>query len=155
MNRSFLLVCSVVLAQSYTSFAQHTDYRNFAIATFYPNTNEIQLSEGRARRYWQKNHNRLGNKVRYLAVETTSILPPEITEPLWPYLLNAETGQMFLSTLPNNQGFGEMNCVMIFDTKTRHFVGRRGYLAVENPPRGTFARYDQVIACFIGSGRYP
>jgi hypothetical protein len=154
MNRSFLLVCSIVLLQCATSFAQRFDYRNFALATFYPNANEIQLAEARARCYWEKNHDRVGNNVRYLAVETTSILPPEMTEPLWPYLLNAETGQSLLSTLPNNQGFGEMDCVMIFDTKTGHFVSRRGYFTAENPPRGSFARYDQVIAYYIGSGRY-
>jgi hypothetical protein len=105
MNRAIFLVCSVLLTQFSTSFAESPDYRNYSIETFYPNTNEIRVAEGRAQRYWEKNHDRLRNKARYLAVETTSVLPAEIIEPLWPYLLNAETGALFLATLPSDQGF--------------------------------------------------
>jgi hypothetical protein len=154
MKGLFSIVASVMLALSSTSFAQKTDYRNFVIAPFYPNSAEIQLAEGRAQRYWDKNHDRLGSETRYLAVEVTSVLPQEFTEPLWPYLLNADTGAYFLSTLPSDQGFSQMECVMIFDTHSRHFVSRRGYLTVENPPRGTVARYEDYIARYIGTGRY-
>jgi hypothetical protein len=153
MNRAIFLVCSVILTQ-FSSFAENTDYRNFSIDTFYPNTNEIRLAEGRAQRYWEKNHDRLGNKARYLAVKTTSVLPAEIIQPLWPSLLNADTGAIFLSTLPSDQGFVQMECVMIFDTQTGHFVGKRGYLTVETPPRGTMARYGDYIAYYIGTGRF-
>jgi hypothetical protein len=155
MNQSFFLVCSIVLTQFSTSFAQKADYRNFSIDTFYPKSNEIRLAEARARRYWEKHHDRLGNTTRYLAVKTTSVLPAEIVAPLWPYLLNADTGAVFLSTLPSDQGFAQMECVMIFDTKTGSFVSKRGYLTVETPPRGTMVRYEDYIAYYIGTGRYP
>jgi hypothetical protein len=154
MNRAIFLVCSVLLTQFSTSFAESPDYRNFSIETFYPNANEIRVAEGRAQRYWEKNHDRLRNKARYLAVETTSVLPAEIIEPLWPYLLNADTGALFLATLPSDQGFAQMECVMIFDTQKGRFVSKRGYLTVENPPRGTMARYGDYIACYIGTGRF-
>jgi hypothetical protein len=154
MNRSFFLVCSILLAQFSTSFAQNTDYRNFALAPFYPNANEVRIAESRARHYWEKNRDRLDNKTRYLAVKTTSVLPAEIVEPLWPYLLNADTGATFLATLPSDQGFAQMECVMIFDTEKDRFVGRRGYLTVETPPRGSMARYGDYIAWYIGTGRF-
>jgi hypothetical protein len=154
MNRSFSIIAFVMLALSATSFAQKADYRNFSIAPFYPNSAEIQRAEARAQRYWQKNHDRLAGKTRYLAVEATSVLPAEICEPLWPYLLNADSGAVFLSTLPSDQGFVQMECVMIFDTHSGHFVSRKGYLTVENPPRGTMARYEDYIACYIGTGHY-
>jgi hypothetical protein len=154
MNRWFSLFSFLLLAQFSTLHAEHRDYRNFALARFYPNINEIHLAEARVQRYWAKYHDHFGSDIRYLAVEVTSVLPPEFLEPLWPYLLNSDTGSMFLATLPTDQGFAQMACVMIFDTKTRHFIGRRGYLTVENPPRGTMARYEDYIACFIGSGRF-
>jgi hypothetical protein len=154
MNRAIFLVCSVLLTQFSTSFAASPDYRNFSIETFYPNTSEIRIAEVRAQRYWEKNHDRLANKARYLAVQATSVLPAEIIQPLWPYLLNADTGSTFLATLPSDQGFAQMECVMIFDTQTGHFVSNGGYLTVENPPRGTIARYGDYIACYIGTGRF-
>jgi hypothetical protein len=154
MNRSFFLICSVLLAELCTSFAQKTDYRNFGLAPFYPNANEIRLAETRARQYWEKNRARLGDKARYLAVKTTSVLPEEIVEPLWPYLLNVDTGATFLATLPSTQGFAQMECVMIFDTQKDSFVGKRGFLTVENPARGTLARYGDYIAYYIGTGRF-
>jgi hypothetical protein len=143
-----------LLAQFSTSFAENTDYRNFGLAPFYPNANEIRLAEGRARQYWEKNRGRLGDKTRYLAVKTTSVLLAEIVEPLWPYLLNVDTGATFLAPLPSDQGFAQMECVMIFDTQKGSFVGKRGFLTVENPPRGTMARYGDYIAWYIGTGRY-
>jgi hypothetical protein len=78
MNRSFSIFASVMLALSSPSFAQKADYRNFSIAPFYPNSAEIQLAEGRAQRYWEKHHDRLASKTRYLAIEATSVLPAEI-----------------------------------------------------------------------------
>jgi len=154
MNKSLLLVCFILLAQFTTSFAQKIDYRNFSIDTYYPNSNKISVAEARARRYWQKNHDRLQKVTRYLAVKATSVLPADITAPLWPYLLNADTGAVFLSTLPSDQGFAQMECVMIFDTQTGHFVSQRGYLTVETPARGTIARYEDYIAYYIGTGRF-
>jgi hypothetical protein len=154
MNRSFFLICSILLAQLCTSFGQKTDYRNFGLAPFYPNTNEIRLAEGRARQYWEKNRGRLADKARYLAVKTTSVLLSEIVEPLWPYLLNVDTGATFLATLPSAQGLAQMDCVMIFDTQKESFVSNRGFLTVENPARGTLARYGDYIAYYIGTGRF-
>jgi hypothetical protein len=52
------------------------DNRNFAIDTYFPTANEIQLAEGRARNYWARNGARFGPEPRYLAVETSSTLFP-------------------------------------------------------------------------------
>jgi len=154
MSKSFFLVCSIVLTQLPRVFAADSDYRNFAIETYFPKPHEIQLAETRARNFWEKNRSHLRDKTRFLAVKTTSVMPAEIVQPLWPYLLNADTGATFLATLPSDQGFAQMECVMSFDTQTGHFTGKRGYLTVETPPRGTMARYGDYIAYYIGTGRF-
>ena len=48
------------------------DKRDFAIDTYYPPSNEIQLAEHHARQYWQKNAAGVGTEPRYLAVTASS-----------------------------------------------------------------------------------
>ena len=62
--------------------------RNFAIDTYNPLPNEIQIAESRARQYWMQNGARLGPG--YLAVDASLIFPDEVQE-LWPKLINSET----------------------------------------------------------------
>jgi len=54
------------------------DHRNFAIDTYYPTPNEIQLAEQRARDYWAKHADRVGSNPVYLAVQTSKIFPSEV-----------------------------------------------------------------------------
>jgi len=101
------------------------DYRNFAIDTYSPTPNEIQLAEGRARNYWERNGARFGPEPRYLAVETSSTLFPY--PGVYVKLINSETTGSFFS---RNRGSKYSNLylkgVMIYDTKTGHFVGKQG-----------------------------
>ena len=71
------------------------DNRNFAIDTYFPNTNEIQLAEGRARNYWARNGARFGPEPRYLAVDTSNLFP---YGGLYPKLINSETTASFFPT---------------------------------------------------------
>ena len=71
------------------------DYRNFAIDTYSPTPNEIQLAEGRARNYWERNGARFGPEPRYLAVETSSTLFPY--PGVYVKLINSETTGSFFS----------------------------------------------------------
>ena len=45
--------------------------------------------------------------------------------------------------------------IMIFDTRTGHFVSNREFIAVETPPLGSVARFDDHIARYIGFGNLP
>ena len=55
------------------------DNRDFAVDTYYPASNEIQLAERRARHYWQRNSVRLGTEPRYLAVNASALLAAELS----------------------------------------------------------------------------
>ena len=128
------------------------DYRNFAIDTYFPTPNEIQLAEGRARNYWERNGARFGPEPRYLAVETSSTLFPY--PGVYVKLINSETTGSFFS---RNRGSKYSNLylkgVMIYDTKTGHFVGNQGYVSVDTPNPGQVARFGDSMARWIGTGR--
>jgi hypothetical protein len=123
--------------------------RDFAIDTCYPTQNEIALAEARASRFWAKHSSRFGAEPRFLAVETSKIFPGEVQD-LWPKLINFETtASFFFHGIESNlQLYG----VMIYDTKTGHFVSNQGYISVDTPPRGRVARFGPYIARYIGWG---
>ena len=129
------------------------DYRNFAIDTYSPAANEIQLAEGRAQNYWARNEARFGPEPRYLAVETSIVFAPYMTG-LYPKLINSETTASFFAhgkkTTYSNL---VLKAVMIYDTKTGHFVGNQGYVSVDTPNPGQVARFGDYMARWIGTGR--
>jgi len=55
------------------------DHRNFAIDTYYPTPNEIQLAEQRARNYWAKHAARFSSNPVYLAVQTSRFSPAKFS----------------------------------------------------------------------------
>src|SRR3984893_16252580 len=75
MKSIFLLsFCTLMLG---CAERDSVDHRNFAIDTYYPTPNEIQLAEQRARNYWAKHADRVGSNPVYLAVQTSKIFPSE------------------------------------------------------------------------------
>jgi hypothetical protein len=129
------------------------DYRNFAIDIYFPSPNEIHLAEARARDYWDRNGSRFGPEPRYLAVETSKLFP---YGGLYPKLINSETTASFFAhgrrtTYSNLELIG----VMIYDTKTGHFVGNQGYVSVDTPNPGGVARFGEYMARYIGTGHSP
>ena len=138
-----------------TLCAEKIDNRNFAIDTYYPTPNEIQLAEKRARSYWAKNASRLGSNPIYLAVQTSKIFPGEVQD-LWPKLINSETTGSFFSHGIESGSYSNLQLkgITIFDTRTSHIVGNRGYISVDTPPRGHVARFDQYIVRYVGFGNW-
>jgi hypothetical protein len=129
------------------------DYRNFAIDTYSPTPNEIQLAEASARNYWSRNGSRFGPEPRYLAVETSKLFP---YGGLYPKLINSETTASFFSqSAKNNYSNLQLVGVMIYDTKAGHFVGNQGYVSVDTPNPGGVARFGDYMARYIGTGRSP
>ena len=135
--------------------AEKIDTRNFAIDIYYPTPNEIRLAEARARNYWAKHAARFGSNPVYLAVKTSKIFPGEV-QLLWPKLINSETTGSFFSQGLDQQTYSSLQLIgiMIFDTRTGHFVGNRGFISVDTPSRGHIARFDDYIARYIGFGNW-
>jgi len=128
------------------------DNRNFAIDTYFPSTNEIQLAEGRARNYWARNGARFGPEPRYLAVDTSNLFP---YGGLYPKLINSETTASFFSHGVESNTYSNLvlTGVTIYDTKTGHVVGNQGYVSVDTPNPGEVARFGNYTARWIGTGR--
>src|SRR5438876_12087010 len=58
--------------------SDRVDDRNFAIDTYYPTPNEVQLAEQRARKYWAKHATRFGSNPAYLAIVTSTVFPAQV-----------------------------------------------------------------------------
>jgi len=153
MKSTFLVFfCSIMLG---CVESDKVDNRNFAIDTYYPAPNEIELAGQRARTYWAKHATRLGPNPGYLAVVTSKIFPGEVQD-LWSKLINSETTASFFSEGPDKQTYSSLQLVgiMIFDTRTGNIVGNRGFISVDKPPLGSVARFDDYLARYIGFGNW-
>jgi hypothetical protein len=147
------LICICLFIQGCAA-SKSVDYRNFAIDTYSPTQNEIQLAEARARNYWNRNGARFGPEPRYLAVETSKVFP---YGGLYPKLINSETTASFFAHGSESNTYSnlELKGITIYDTKTGHVVGNQGYVSVDTPNPGGVARFGEYIARFIGTGRSP
>jgi len=74
-------------------------------------------------------------------------------EGLYPKLINSETSASFFSQADTNYTSLQLKGVMIYDTKTSHFVGDQGYVSVDTPTPGEVARFGEYTARYIGTGR--
>jgi hypothetical protein len=150
--RSIFLLCfsAIMLGCAETD---SVDHRNFAIDTYYPTRNEIQLAEQRARNYWAKHAARFGSNPVYLAVQTSKIFPGEV-QSLYPKLINSETTASYFSQRRGGYSNLQLKGVMIYDTRTNDFVGNHGFISVDTPPLGRVARFDDYIARYIGFGNW-
>ena len=90
---------------------------------------------------------------RRIIVETSKIFPGEVQD-LWVKLMNSETTGAYFA---NRRTFSilYLKGIMIFDTRTGHFVSNREFIAVETPSLGTVARFGDYIARYIGFGNWP
>ena len=128
------------------------DSRDFAVDTYYPASNEIRLAERRARQYWRKNSSQLGAEPRYLAVEASALLAPELSAEFSIKLDHSQTtGAYFTQGISSSSKQG-LSGVMIFDTQTDRSVGPQGYIIVDIPSRGRVVRVADYMARYIGTG---
>ena len=151
MRRAGFLFFAFLLAALPELRAEKIDNRNFAFDTYYPTPNEIQLAEQRARKYWAKHAERFGSNPFYLAVLTSKIFPGDV-QGLSAKLNHSETTA---SNRRRSYSYLEIKGVMIFDIRTGHFVGNKGFMSVDTPPLGGVARFDDYIARYIGFGNWP
>jgi hypothetical protein len=154
MNRFFSILSTfaMLLSGCGTFNSVKADKRDFAIDTYYPPSNEIQLAEHHARQYWQKNASRVGTEPHYLAVTASSLLVAELSPEFSVKLDRSEmSGAYFTQGISSSSKQG-VRGVMIFDTETDHAVGRQGYIIVDTPSRGQIVRVADYTARFIGSG---
>jgi hypothetical protein len=149
---SILSIFVMLLSACGTFNSVKADKRDFAIDTYYPLSNEIELAEYHARRYWQENASRVGTEPRYLAVLASSILAAELS-PEFSVKLDhsAMSGAYFTQGISSSSKQGVQG-VMIFDTETDHTVGPQGYIIVDTPARGQVVRIADYTARYIGAG---
>jgi hypothetical protein len=154
MNRSFslLLAFATLLAACAGFNSTKADERNFAVDTYYPAANEIQLAEQHARQYWQKNANRLGTEPRYLAVTASALLAPELTAEFSIKLDRSQTSGAYFTQGISSSSKQGIYGVMIFDTQTNRAVGPQGYIIVDTPSRGQIVHVADYTARYIGIG---
>lgn len=143
----YLFVCLSLSLLGCANLSQ-VENRDFAFDTYYPTSNEIQLAQQRAQRYWQKNAQRFANSTPYLAVYATNIVQADINQDLYSKLMNSDTTASYFST----DSELEASCIMIYDTAKNQFVSNFGYASVDLPPRGSLARWDGYTAKYIGWG---
>jgi hypothetical protein len=150
--KSIFLVC-LCATMIGCAESDRVDNRNFAIDTYNPTPNEIQLAEQRARKYWATHATRFGSNPVYLAIETSKVFPSEV-QLLWPKLINSETTASFFSQKRGGFSNLQLKCILIYDTRNGHFVSDRGFISVDKPPLGSIARFDDYIARYIGFGNW-
>ena len=154
MNPSFslLFVLATLLSACGTINSTKADKRDFAVDTYYPRTNEIQLAERHARQYWQKNATRVGAEPRYLIVPASSLLAAELNAAFSIKLDRSETsGEYFTQGISSSSKQG-IRGVLIFDTQADRAVGPQGYIIVDTPSRGQVVRVADYTARYIGGG---
>ena len=154
MNRFCLLffALATILSGCGTFDSTKADNRDFAVDTYYPASNEIQLAEQHARQYWQKNANRVGTEPRYLAVMASSLLAAELNAEFSVKLDRSETSGAYFTQGISSSSKQGVRGVMIFDTQADRSVGPQGYIIVETPSRGQIVRVADYTVRFIGSG---
>jgi len=152
MNRLLLLALATILFGCGTFDSTKSDKRDFAVDTYYPASNEIQLAERHARQYWQKNATRVGTEPRYLAVMASSLLAAELNAEFSVKLDRSETSGAYFTQGISSSSKQGVRGVMIFDTQADRSVGPQGYIIVETPSRGQIVRVADYTVRFIGSG---
>jgi hypothetical protein len=109
------------------------------------------IAETRAKQYWTKHQAELNQSTRYLAVESYSILSADISD-LY-YKLRHSPGVNASDIQDYQSNFDiDIFCINIFDTRTGKLVSPVGYAVVDEPEKGTLARFGGYVAKFIGKG---
>jgi hypothetical protein len=137
----------LVGACAQTQPSQQTD---LSIVTYRPTPNALAIAERRAKQYWVKHRNEINGGTRYLAIESDTIPSADIPD-LYYRLTNSPgvNGSDVEEYRVNNDI--DVFCVNIFDTRTGKLVSPQGYAVVDEPDRGSVARFGRYIAQFIGT----
>ncbi|MBV9298942.1 MAG: hypothetical protein JO066_08190 [Verrucomicrobia bacterium] len=150
--RSHLFVFAAVLSACSDLVSTKVDKRDFAVDTYYPAANEIQLAQQHARQYWQKYASRLGAEPRYLVVTASSILASELNAEFSIKLDRSETSGAYFTQGISSSSKQGVRGFIIFDTQTDRAVGPQGYIIVDVPSRGQIVRVADYTARYIGAG---
>jgi hypothetical protein len=151
-TRSLLFVLAAVLSACSTFVSTKVDKRDFAVDTYYPAVNEVQLAQQRARQYWQKYADRLGTEPRYLVVIASSILASELNAEFSIKLDRSETSAAYFTQGISSSSKQGVRGFIIFDTQTDRAVGPQGYIIIDIPSRGQIVRVADYTARYIGTG---
>lgn len=131
-----------------TQQSQQTD---LSIDVYRPPPSALAIAETRARKYLAKHQAEIGRDTRYLAIESDTIPSSNIPD-LYSKLVHSPgvNGSDVEEYRVNNDI--DIFCINIFDTRTGKLVSPQGYAVVDEPERGSVARFGSTIAKFIGDG---
>lgn len=149
---SLLFIFAVLLPACGTFNSAKADKRDFAVDTYYPASNEIQLAERHARQYWQKNASRLGAEPRYLVVIASSLFAAELNAEFSIKLDRSETSAAYFTQGISSSSKQGVHGFIIFDTQTERTVGPQGYIIIDIPSQGKVVRVADYTARYIGGG---
>jgi hypothetical protein len=152
---AFASLLGIVFLASGCNTVGGVDHRgNYAIDAYFVQPNEAQLTENRARIYWQTHAARFGANPPFLAIESGKLLPGEIVQDLWAKIQNSTTTSSAFSTFGKHAPNPQIYSVLIFDIRANRLVSNQGYAVVDRPPRGVVALFGDYVARFIGTGRF-
>jgi hypothetical protein len=152
MIRQILFPVALLLSACSSMTSTTVDRRDFGVDSCFPRSNEIQIAEEHARRYWRKNAARVGPEPRYLAVETSCIPGTQLSAEFSAKLDRSETTGSFFAQSGIDDYPMVVYGVMLFDTETDRIIGRQGYVFVDLPAREEVVRIGNQMARYIGVG---
>jgi hypothetical protein len=148
---SILSLMTFLLSGCSSLYPSRVDNRNFAVDTYQLHPRQIQAAETRAVSFWRKNAARYGADPTLLAVEASSVNAIDLGVPFSAKVDHSDTTASYF----NHGVYSDaqtVTCVMIFDTKTNHLLGRNGYIFVDTPSIGTVIHVESLVARYIGRG---
>lgn len=149
MKSPLIIVVGLLLAAcAQTELSRQTD---LSIDTYRPPPNALTIAETRAQKYWAKHQAELGRGTRYLAIESDSIPSANISDLYSKLTRSPGVNGSDVEDYEINDDI-DIFCINIFDTRTGKLVSAQGYAVVDEPDRGSWARFGRYIAKFIGTG---
>jgi hypothetical protein len=148
-SSDFLLIAVGLLlgACAPTELSQQT---NLSIATYSPTPDALALAETRAKAYWAKHRGEMSRGTPYLAIESDTIPSANIQDLYYKLSNSPGVNGSDVEKYEVNDDI-DIFCINIFDTRTGRLVSPQGYAVVDEPDRGSVARFGSYTAKFIGT----
>ncbi len=127
--------------------------RNYGVAPYRASAEEVTRATAKARAYLQR-HPLPDRGIRYLAVATgQSATPDQLPGGAAEILSSSTAGSLYAGDPEMASTAGQLTGIVFFDTTTSRVVANEGLYLADTPPRGRPARFGDLTAVYIGTGR--
>ncbi len=151
MKSSHLVILAIGLLLESCAQTQPSQRTDLSIDTYRPPPDALAIAETRAKKYWAKHQDEIGRGARYLAIESDSIPSADIPDLYFKLVHSPGVNGSDVEEYRVNNDI-DVFCINIFDTRTSKLVSPQGYAVVDEPERGSVARFGRYVATFIGDG---